>query len=65
MATTPTGVISQQSNVLPGTGMLSMPINLGPGLVPQGLKSAGQIRGSTHLPLQLQVCCPLKLSPSF
>ncbi|XP_052794495.1 transcription factor SPT20 homolog isoform X2 [Mya arenaria] len=50
-----TGVISQGgSNVMSGTGMLSVPINLGPGLVQQGLKSAGQIRASSSMPLQLQ-----------
>ncbi|WAQ99310.1 SP20H-like protein [Mya arenaria] len=49
------GVISQGgSNVMSGTGMLSVPINLGPGLVQQGLKSAGQIRASSSMPLQLQ-----------
>lgn len=49
-----TGVISQPSNVIPGTGMLSVPINLGSTqLVPAGIKSASQIRGSS-VPLQLQ-----------
>ncbi|KAL4234109.1 transcription cofactor [Mactra antiquata] len=42
-----TGVLSQSSNVIPGTGMLSVPITQ---LVP-GIKSANQIRAS---PLQLQ-----------
>ena len=45
---------------MPGPGMLSVPINLGSQLVPAGsLKSAGQIRGSSPMPVQLQVSLQL------
>lgn len=52
-----TGVLTQSSNVIPGTGMLSLPVSLGGNitqLVPAAMKSQGQLRASASVPLQLQ-----------